>query len=361
MFILSILSNYIFSLITFFILIVMFVNQSYFKNIFRINYLKPNIHNGVQNISQFEAPRITGLAFFISFVVFSFENYSNLYIELILLSFFLFAISIIEDIKHNTSPRLRFFIILFSCLSAIYFLDINPEFDVIFFSNINDIYFFSLLFFSICLTTYVNGSNIIDGSNGTLAICFLSSLLSILSIMIIINFLPHAIVLLISFLICTLVLFLIFNYPSGKIFMGDSSAYFVSFLIGIILLYVMTANVDKLNPFTAVLILFYPSIEVIFSLLRKYFYDKVNPLLPDQYHLHLMLYFLVNDYLKNSKLSNNLIMPSLSVFIIIPPALSIFLYDQIYQSIMITCVFTISYLITYIITRIKFEKSNITF
>ena len=82
---------------------------------------------------------------------------------------------------------------------------------------------FYLFFVVLCFLFIINGSNLIDGFNGLLAF----HLILINSVLLYINisneFLPISIF--ITAQIITLMVFLLFNFPSAKIFMGDGGAY----------------------------------------------------------------------------------------------------------------------------------------
>ena len=95
------------------------------------------------------------------------------------------------------------------------------------------------------------------------------------------------------FYICLVVLiFIKFNFPIAKIFLGDSGAYLLGTLISIST--IMTNNLNpSISSFFFCIILFYVFFEVFFSFFRKIFFVGQNPLLPDRQHLHMLLYKLL--------------------------------------------------------------------
>jgi UDP-N-acetylmuramyl pentapeptide phosphotransferase/UDP-N-acetylglucosamine-1-phosphate transferase len=328
-----------------------------FHNFFSI-IISKNYRSGVQNISNFEAPRITGIAFFISFTIFSLLEKSNFYFYIIFSSFFLFIFSIIEDMFNNVVPKIRFVVIIFSCFFSLYLLDNIPTFNSYFFSFIEINPYLHYLFYTICLATFINGSNIIDGSNGTLAVTLLASLSSMLLILDGSNLYGNELVGMLIYIIFCLIIFLAFNYPLGLIFLGDSSAYLVSMFTGIVLFGTFEI-VEDLNPFFALLVLFYPCCEVIFSFIRKYFFDKTSPFNPDKFHLHLMVYFIINNKLNNNKLSNNLVMPILTPFTILPSVLGFLFYNNSLLLLYCFLFFIVFYIFIYYFVRKYFEKTSI--
>jgi len=76
----------------------------------------------------------------------------------------------------------------------------------------------------------------------------------------------------------------------------------------------------ELPTWSAVVILYYPCQEVIFSYFRK-IYDKKSPFTADNKHLHLKVFFLLQSNKKPSKLYNALVAPFLSILWLSPLAL----------------------------------------
>ena len=98
-------------------------------------------------------------------------------------------------------------------------------------------------------------------------------------------------------------IFIVYNFPKAKIFLGDSGAYLLGALIAI-----STINTNNLDPsissFFFCILLFYLFFEVFFSFFRKIFVVKTSPLFSDNKHLHMLLYkFLLKT--SNDKLSSN--------------------------------------------------------
>ena len=177
--------------------------------------------------------------------------------------------------------------------------------------------------------TIINGCNFIDGFNGLLLI----KALIITCILLFINFNNELSNILIVFLTSILSIFFL-NFPKAKIFMGDSGAYLIGFLISYFV--IETSNLNQsISPFFFCIILFYLFFEVIFSFFRKLLLKK-NPLLPDQNHLHMLIYKALGNKIFSDKIKANfttsIIINFIYVLIIIP---SIFfmqnnLYCKIY-------------------------------
>ena len=105
-------------------------------------------------------------------------------------------------------------------------------------------------------------------------------------------------ILLISQIIILLSFFL-FNFPSAKIFLGDSGAYLFGALIS--LNTIITNNINpNVSSFFFCTLLFYLFFEVFFSFLRKVA-QKKSPIHPDNNHLHMLIYRKLSSILGKDK------------------------------------------------------------
>ena len=160
----------------------------------------------------------------------------------------------------------------------------------------------SFLFIIICFLVLVNGSNFIDGLNGLQ----LGYYLIVLSVLFKDNFFGQIGISLNGsiFLIILIIYILVLNFKN-KLFLGDSGSYILSLLIGFILINIY--NSDKsISPFYIALLLWYPCFENLFSILRKFNFNR-SPLKPDNKHLHQLIFLYLKMKFKISKnLANNL-------------------------------------------------------
>jgi len=154
---------------------------------------------------------------------------------------------------------------------------------------LNSSQIFSAIFSTLCIIFVLNGSNFIDGFNGLLGI-HSSIIILILSI---INFYFGNFDLFfisILFFTCTII-FLIYNFPKPRIFLGNSGAYLIGLILSIlVILTCQKTQYHKVYPFFFACLLNYIFFEVFFSFFRKIFYEKKTPLLPDKKHLHMLVF-----------------------------------------------------------------------
>tara|TARA_Y100000590_G_scaffold328244_1_gene372752 strand:- start:8539 stop:9555 length:1017 start_codon:yes stop_codon:yes gene_type:complete len=235
-------------------------------------------------------PLIGGLIIiiFISFNFFKFNNY------LIIFSLFIFVVGILSDLNLIRSPNKRFIIQCFIILTFLYFFeyrinDIRLDFTENLFSN----QYFKYFFTAFCLLILINGSNFIDGSNGLNLGYFLCVylILQILTFNKIIYFDGEIIL---TMLLC--ILFLLILNLLNYLYLGDSGAYLLAFFTGSILIYIHQKNLN-ISPYFIALLLWYPVFENFFSIIRKKL-NKIDPLKPDNNHLHQLIF----KYIKNKKI-----------------------------------------------------------
>jgi UDP-N-acetylmuramyl pentapeptide phosphotransferase/UDP-N-acetylglucosamine-1-phosphate transferase len=83
--------------------------------------------------------------------------------------------------------------------------------------------------------------------------------------------------------------FMLLNYPTGKLFLGDGGAYFLGFWVSEMAVLVLVRN-PGVSAWQVLAICAYPVIEVLFSIYRRKFVRKVSPGAPDALHLHTLVY-----------------------------------------------------------------------
>ena len=213
----------IFALITFFIFLIISKYSFKIKNgvLLDTNFSKP------QAFHETPVSRSGGIAAILSLCVF-FYIYDLLYSEIlynyIFMSLSMFLIGFLDDLKLYIKPNNRLILMILSLFILVYFLPINLfHVDIPILSSLLEIKLFSTIFLIICFLFLINGANLIDGFNGLLTfnLIIVNFILTYLNIS---NGNFEFSLILISQIIILLV-FLLFNFPRAKIFMGDSGAY----------------------------------------------------------------------------------------------------------------------------------------
>ena len=275
-------------------------------------------------------PRLAGVIIYIGFIFYwigaDFSFFSTLLGCILVASIPLLIVSLKEDLFQNTPPKHRLICILLSAGLFLYLYDglIFPSIDLPFLSVIFSNYYLTFIFFAFAIASHANGVNMIDGSNGLAGMTIFSQIAGITFLSFAVN--DFELTYISLFLMSFVSIFLFFNYPWGKIFLGDAGAYFFGFISGVLCI-IFFGRHPELSPWNAILLLFYPVMETIFSTFRKLLYEKTSPLEPDENHLHLKLFFVIEaSSVKRSRIANGLVMPFLSIIWLTPIALLPWVY-----------------------------------
>lgn len=234
-------------------------------------------------------------------VLFFFENtiVSNIVKFFSILIYFL---GFLSDVNKITKPVLRFIIqiliiSLFVIITDIKILDLRSEF----LNKILALDFVSYVFVIFCILIILNGSNFIDGININLLVYYLLILLILINLSFSHDFNLSADI---YILFIILIVLTIYNF-SGKLYMGDSGAYLLSFLICFFIIKFHN-EYNFISPYFICLLLWYPAFETFFSISRRL---KSNHAVsnPDIKHLHQLLYLYFQIKFNKNKINSSFI------------------------------------------------------
>jgi len=339
---------------------------------FLINYLimrlKPNISyfsnnfdlQGVQNFHFQPTPRISGVSIFVSFFVslWFLNLQEGWYVAMLFASLPAFTFGLTEDITARISPLLRMFSILMSISAAFFWLDIGvTELGFEWVDGYLSSYIvLSLLFTLLVVGGLVNAINIIDGNNGLMAGY---SILVMLAIAYIARIVGDDLVFHLSLILTSsLTGFFVFNFPLGKIFMGDGGAYFVGFMMAMIGLMLGIRN-EEVSHWFVLLLFIYPLYETAFSIYRRKLLHKTDASQPDADHLHSLIYrkLISCDRFKHNKvICNSMTSPAIWLLSLVGIVPSVIWFDN--QTILIACAFVFMVIYTTIYKYISSNKFN---
>ena len=208
--------------------------------------------------------------------------------ELILLNLFggmLLIVGILSDNNKISSPKLRIFFQIIIVLNFSIFADVKIDsIGIYFFDELLKIHIISIIFTVFCILILLNGSNFIDGLNTLLLgyyilVCFFLIFISEKNNLIIDQN--------INLLLIFLIIVFLYNF-NGKVFLGDSGSYLISFYLAFFTIDFSFKN-DSVSPFIICLFLWYPAFENLFSIIRR-ISEKKKVHNADQNHLHQMIY-----------------------------------------------------------------------
>lgn len=250
--------------------------------------LKRNDTKAVQASHMTPVARIGGLSVVIALVLAAIpflENFNNWssYPLLLLSALPVFVIGLCEDLGYLSSPRVRLLAAFFSGAIFVFLFeqwllgtDISGLDFVLQWAPIG--IGFSLFF----AAGISHAFNLIDGINGLAGFIAVGAALSLAVIANQMGLVGHRDVLL---MICSAIAgFLVFNFPLGKIFLGDGGAY----VIGHILIWMaisILCMAPNVTPLAMLLIFFYPVADTLLAIVRRvYLGSPISH--PDRLHFH---------------------------------------------------------------------------
>lgn len=313
--------------------------------------------SGVQKFHIGAVPRIGGIAILIGLVggiaTRAWVNESVLVeATFVLLSALpVFLIGFLEDLTKRVSVKQRLIGAFISAGLAGFLLNtwlVNVQFFGL--DYLLAIPFFSVVFTCVAVAGVTNSFNLIDGYHGLVGVVALIILLAIAYVAFILR---DLVVMACAFSgIGSIVGFLFWNYPRGRIFLGDGGAYLIGFWIAqlSVLLVMRNPEVSKWFP---VLVCFYPIFETLFTIYRRWLIKRTHIGLPDASHLHQIIYARVvrwgigddNPHLRNQR--NYLTSPYLWLLCSLSVIPAILFWDKKYVLQAFIILFCVTYIYLY--------------
>ena len=272
--------------------------------------------SGVQKFHDWEVPRVGGVAIFLALVgvcivlFIKEKTFSKEFMLIIVSTLPVFLGGVTEDLTKKITPKKRLILAFLSGILACYLVGASLErVGILFVDDILKAHkLFSVLFTSFALAGVSNAFNIIDGFNGLASGTGIIVFLSYAYVSFVLG--DHLLLYLNLSIFAALVGFFFWNFPYGKIFLGDGGAYTVGFLAGLSGVLLINKHV-QVSPWFPLLLNMYPVWETIFSIYRRKTTGD-SPFDADACHFHTLIYKrLVKQRFKNTdkKIRNSLTSP----------------------------------------------------
>ena len=268
------------SALTSFLIIVWFARSSK-------QHLKRDDTSAVQALHINPTARIGGLAIFIALVVaaalsHSADNWKSL-VLLLVSAVPVFIVGLAEDLGCLASPTRR---LIAATVSGSVFIGLMGQWvlhtDVPGLDIALQWSPFAIAFSLFLAVGISHAFNLIDGLNGLAGFTAFAAALALATIAHQSGLTEHRDMLLT--IAAAITGFLIFNFPFGKIFLGDAGAY----VIGHLLVWVSVSilwNAPNVSPFAMLLIFFWPIADTLLAIMRRLSLGK--PIAqPDRLHFH---------------------------------------------------------------------------
>lgn len=250
--------------------------------------------SGPQKFHAHPVPRVGGLGIFVGLcaaAAWTFKSTRSADVSLALLlacALPTFGIGLIEDLTKRVRPALRLGVTALGASYAAYTLgalikrtDILPLDWLVAYTWGS----YALTIFTVA--GVVNAINIIDGFNG---LASMAAMLILLSVAAVAHWCGDTSLTSLALLgVLSVLGFFAWNFPKGKIFLGDGGAYFLGFYIAQLCI-LLLARHPEVSPLFPLGVCAYPIFETLFSIYRKKLLRGTSPGDPDAVHLHMLVY-----------------------------------------------------------------------
>lgn len=308
--------------------------------------------DGIQKYHTVSTPRIGGLAIYLSFAIIVigsrlFKEHDPYDIGILFSSFIVFLMGFLEDITKKIPPMVRMVGFAIGMFIAVHITHNMPIINYTGFVRLDELLLqhksIAIILSLFCVVGLTNAYNVIDGYNGIAAITAIANLIGLFILSILVA--DTTVMWMGMYFIAAILGFLIFNYPKGKIFLGDGGAYLLGFVIAVISIYLVHAHKGIISPYAVLLINAFPVTEVGFSVYRRKFIHKTNSIQPDNMHLHQLIYHRCVPLGSNNR--NAMVMPLALYFILPPVALAIIFYKSTLMCTILMLLYIVYYVLNY--------------
>jgi UDP-N-acetylmuramyl pentapeptide phosphotransferase/UDP-N-acetylglucosamine-1-phosphate transferase len=277
--------------------------------------LKPQWHmsfsrdlpqGGVQKLHQQPIARIGGLGVVCGLIIssaFVGQEWQRFFWSVLACALPFFVVGFMEDVTRQLPVGLRFFLTLLSGAAAFVLLDARLlHSDVAWLDRaltLAPISFAATLF---AIAGIVHAMNIIDGLNG---LCSGVGIIALLALAHIGSLVGDTGLVLVCYVVAASYSgFLIFNYPMGRLFLGDGGAYLIGALIAVVSALLIRHH-QEVSPWFPFVLVVYPAWETVFSVLRRRLLDGAGAGRADARHLHSLIYLRWSGKLLPARYSND--------------------------------------------------------
>jgi len=298
-----------------FLITIVIINEIIIKKKFLTDNIKFSKHKSL--VSSINTPTSGGLFLILFILIFK----TQLGLVNIFYIFLIFLVGLSSDRIRNVSPLIRllfqiFITLLFVVNTQTLIIDVRVD-------NINQLLnqniYLSVIFTVFCFIVLMNGTNFIDGVN----LNTIGFYIFVYSVILIVSnnnglFIDKSFNVKMIFFLIVIYLMNFFN----KLQLGDGGSYLIGFFTAFYVIDFISQNL-LVSPYFAVLILWYPCFENLFSITRK-IYQKKSISKADNLHLHhnIFLFFKIKNFKNLNNLSGLIL--NLSNFLLIFTGINFF-------------------------------------
>jgi UDP-GlcNAc:undecaprenyl-phosphate/decaprenyl-phosphate GlcNAc-1-phosphate transferase len=305
--------------------------------------------SAVQTTHVDPTPRLGGIAIFSALIVsvpLLHAITTQRYMLLIIATSVIFIVGLAEDLTGRVPPRMRLAAAFVSSILVIALLGLwLPRAGIPGLDTAMSYWWVGVPITLVLTAGIANGFNLIDGVNGLAA---MTALIAALSFSIIADTaglvgLSH-----INLMLAASVAgFLVLNFPAGKIFLGDSGAYVLGFVLSWLGIGILINNPD-VTPWAILLVLFWPVADTMLAIYRRRS-KRRHAMAPDRLHAHQLVMRVLELCGVRRSLANPLTTVILLPFIAIPAMLGTLFWDKPLIAFICVVIFGLCFVIAYMI------------
>lgn len=243
--------------------------------------------DGIRKFHVDPTPRVGGIAIYIAitaaWIVLPGRAEGKLLATVLLAGMPALMIGLMEDVTKRVRVGARLLVTMGSgCIAALWSGAGITRVDMTYVDALLAYWPLAVLFTAFCVGGVANAINIVDGFHGLASGTVMISLLALAGIAISVGDAPLAIVAIV--VAAAVAGFWLVNFPWGRLFLGDGGAYFSGFTLAWLSVELLARH-PKVSPWASVLLCGYPTVEVIYSILRRRKQHR-SATQPDHHHLH---------------------------------------------------------------------------
>ena len=274
------------------------------------------VYQAEQKIHEGFVPRFGGFVMLVVFCMIYFfglfaDDWQLLISHLLISLTPLILVTFLEDVYNNILPMARLFFIFLSATLALFLGDFQlPFIDLPWATQfLVDHQWAWIILLTIAVAAMVNAFNLVDGANGLLLFTFLCIFFCLRMMAGVVDDVDWQNLTNLLILIC--IIQLLFNFPQARMFCGDLGAYAFGFITAMLTIIFLGQHPEFLT-WQAILILFYPAWEMLFTTYRRLSSNK-NPFVADRDHLHQLIFSVLRSHnltnIRSNAISTVILLP----------------------------------------------------
>ena len=242
---------------------------------------------GVQKFHSHPTPRVGGIAIYmalaIAWMFIRGKQESSLLATLLLAGMPALLVGLTEDVTKTVRVRTRLLATMGSGGLAAVLTGVGlTRVDMPLADLLLSVWPVAILFTAFAVGGIANAINIIDGFHGLASGTVIISSVALSAIAFSVG--DGALAMVALVFAGAMGGFWLVNFPWGKLFLGDGGAYFSGFALAWLSVELLARH-PRISPWASVLLVGYPTIEVLYSIYRRR-RNRLSPGEPDRQHLH---------------------------------------------------------------------------